>query len=161
MFNIKLHIPVSDQTPPPTAPNVSSNERSRGSRKGRSGRLGAQVEQTAKTNKDTGKLVHNINVEKTTSTESSLGKSDSMETSEKTSEIPDILDEKTKETSSSSTTTASDTSSTTQPSSSPVLMVEVINIKHEPFKVTEEVKALTQEVIKTIRDIITMNPLYR
>lgn len=43
----------------------------------------------------------------------------------------------------------------------PVLMVEVENIKHDSFKQTEEVKALTQEVIKTIRDIITMNPLYR
>uniref|UniRef100_A0A1Q3FWQ0 Lon protease homolog, mitochondrial n=1 Tax=Culex tarsalis TaxID=7177 RepID=A0A1Q3FWQ0_CULTA len=43
----------------------------------------------------------------------------------------------------------------------PVLMVEVENLKHESFKHTEEVKALTQEVIKTIRDIITMNPLYR
>ncbi|XP_055592763.1 lon protease homolog, mitochondrial isoform X2 [Uranotaenia lowii] len=43
----------------------------------------------------------------------------------------------------------------------PVLMVEVENIKHDTFKHTEEVKALTQEVIKTIRDIITMNPLYR
>ncbi|XP_059621987.1 lon protease homolog, mitochondrial isoform X2 [Phlebotomus argentipes] len=43
----------------------------------------------------------------------------------------------------------------------PVLMVEVENVKQEAFKQTEEVKALTQEVIKTIRDIITMNPLYR
>ncbi|XP_050081412.1 lon protease homolog, mitochondrial [Anopheles maculipalpis] len=43
----------------------------------------------------------------------------------------------------------------------PLLMVEVENVKHESFKNTEEVKALTQEVIKTIRDIITMNPLYR
>jgi ATP-dependent Lon protease len=43
----------------------------------------------------------------------------------------------------------------------PLLMVEVENVTHEPYKQTEEVKALTQEVIKTIRDIITMNPLYR
>lgn len=43
----------------------------------------------------------------------------------------------------------------------PVLMVEVENIKAEQFKQTEEIKALTQEVIKTIRDIISMNPLYR
>lgn len=43
----------------------------------------------------------------------------------------------------------------------PVLMVEVENVAAEQFKQTEEVKALTQEVIKTIRDIITMNPLYR
>jgi ATP-dependent Lon protease len=43
----------------------------------------------------------------------------------------------------------------------PLLMVEVENIQNDPFKQTQEVKALTQEVIKTIRDIITMNPLYR
>jgi Lon-like ATP-dependent protease len=43
----------------------------------------------------------------------------------------------------------------------PLMMVEVENVEHEPFKQTDEVKALTQEVIKTIRDIITMNPLYR
>lgn len=43
----------------------------------------------------------------------------------------------------------------------PVLMVEVENVAPEQFKQTDEVKALTQEVIKTIRDIITMNPLYR
>ena len=42
-----------------------------------------------------------------------------------------------------------------------IIMVEVENIKHEPFKHTEEVKALTAEVVKTIRDIISMNPLYR
>lgn len=47
------------------------------------------------------------------------------------------------------------------PPPQPVLMVEVENVKHEPYTQTEEVKALTQEVIKTIRDIITMNPLYR
>ncbi|KAL0101790.1 hypothetical protein PUN28_019140 [Cardiocondyla obscurior] len=42
-----------------------------------------------------------------------------------------------------------------------VLMVEVVNVTHEKFKQTEEIKALTQELIKTIRDIISMNPLYR
>jgi Lon-like ATP-dependent protease len=43
----------------------------------------------------------------------------------------------------------------------PLLMVEVENIQHDSFTQNQEVKALTQEVIKTIRDIITMNPLYR
>ncbi|XP_076301620.1 lon protease homolog, mitochondrial isoform X2 [Lasioglossum baleicum] len=43
----------------------------------------------------------------------------------------------------------------------PLLMVEVVNITHEKFRQTEEIKALTQELIKTIRDIISMNPLYR
>lgn len=42
-----------------------------------------------------------------------------------------------------------------------VLMAEVENVVHNKFRQTEEVKALTQEVIKTIRDIISLNPLYR
>ncbi|XP_016998097.2 lon protease homolog, mitochondrial isoform X2 [Drosophila takahashii] len=47
------------------------------------------------------------------------------------------------------------------PSVPPVLIVEVENVKQPSYKQTEEVKALTQEIIKTLRDIITMNPLYR
>ncbi|XP_001376069.1 lon protease homolog, mitochondrial isoform X1 [Monodelphis domestica] len=49
------------------------------------------------------------------------------------------------------------------PTSSPdeILMVEVENVVHEDFQVTEEVKALTAEIVKTIRDIIALNPLYR
>ncbi|CAG9098883.1 unnamed protein product [Plutella xylostella] len=42
-----------------------------------------------------------------------------------------------------------------------VMMVKVENLHHDQFKQTEEVKALTQETIKTIRDIINLNPLYR
>lgn len=42
-----------------------------------------------------------------------------------------------------------------------VLMVEVQNLKDEPVVVNEETKALTQEIVKTIRDIISLNPLYR
>lgn len=42
-----------------------------------------------------------------------------------------------------------------------VLMAEVENIKTEEFQQTDEVKALTQEIIKTLRDIISMNSLYR
>ncbi|XP_029174882.1 lon protease homolog, mitochondrial isoform X3 [Nylanderia fulva] len=52
-------------------------------------------------------------------------------------------------------------SSPPQSGSQPILMVEVVNVTHEKFKQTEEIKALTQELIKTIRDIISMNPLYR
>lgn len=43
----------------------------------------------------------------------------------------------------------------------PVLLVEVENVKKEEFAQTDEVKALTQEIIKTLRDIISMNSLYR
>lgn len=35
-----------------------------------------------------------------------------------------------------------------------VYIVETDNLVHEPFETTDEIKALTQEVIKTIRDII-------
>ncbi|CAJ1060153.1 lon protease homolog%2C mitochondrial [Xyrichtys novacula] len=45
--------------------------------------------------------------------------------------------------------------------SSNILMVEVDNVQHEQFTVTEEIKALTAEIVKTIRDIIALNPLYR
>ncbi|KAL7867087.1 hypothetical protein AOLI_G00149010 [Acnodon oligacanthus] len=47
------------------------------------------------------------------------------------------------------------------PNTNEVLMVEVDNVIHEEFQVTEEVKALTAEIVKTIRDIIALNPLYR
>lgn len=42
-----------------------------------------------------------------------------------------------------------------------VLMVQVENVVHDKFVMNEEVKALTQEIIKTIRDILALNPLYR
>jgi hypothetical protein len=35
-----------------------------------------------------------------------------------------------------------------------LLMAETENVVHEPFQTSDEVKALTQEIIKTIRDII-------
>ncbi|XP_036377129.1 lon protease homolog, mitochondrial [Megalops cyprinoides] len=47
------------------------------------------------------------------------------------------------------------------PASPEILMVEVDNVLHQDFQVTEEVKALTAEIVKTIRDIIALNPLYR
>lgn len=43
----------------------------------------------------------------------------------------------------------------------PILMVEVENVQHEEFVENQEIKALTQEIVKTIRDIISMNSLYR
>lgn len=48
-----------------------------------------------------------------------------------------------------------------EPPAGDLLMVEVENIVHEPFEPTQEIKALKQEIIKTIRDIVTMNPIYR
>lgn len=48
-----------------------------------------------------------------------------------------------------------------QVSMGPVLMAEVENVPHEKFVISEEMKAVTQEIVKTIRDIIALNPLYR
>jgi Lon-like ATP-dependent protease len=42
-----------------------------------------------------------------------------------------------------------------------ILVVDTSNLKHTEFEVTQEIKALTNEIIKTIREIISMNPLYR
>ncbi|XP_064083719.1 lon protease homolog, mitochondrial-like [Macrobrachium nipponense] len=54
-----------------------------------------------------------------------------------------------------------DASTQTPPTPKRVLLAQVENITHDKFQTTEEVKALTQEIIKTIRDIIALNPLYR
>ena len=54
-----------------------------------------------------------------------------------------------------------DTKASRKPAPDQVMMAKVENMVHEKFQQTEEVKALTQEVIKTIRDIINLNPLYR
>ena len=42
-----------------------------------------------------------------------------------------------------------------------LLIGKTENVVHKEFETTEEIKAMTQEVIKTIRDIISLNPLYR
>lgn len=42
---------------------------------------------------------------------------------------------------------------------SPVLTVQVVNVTHQAYTKTMEVKAITQELVKTLRDIITINPM--
>ena len=64
----------------------------------------------------------------------------------------------------SSTTSDSSTPASPQPetqSQVQVYMVETENFVQQDFETTDELKAVTQEVIKTIRDIIALNPLYR
>lgn len=68
---------------------------------------------------------------------------------------------KPKEEAEESTETVEEKSQMKKPLPEQVLMAKVENVNHEKFTQTEEVKALTQEVIKTIRDIINLNPLYR
>ncbi|KAG5441591.1 Lon protease mitochondrial [Clonorchis sinensis] len=45
--------------------------------------------------------------------------------------------------------------------SGPVLMAETVNVYHDPYETTQELKALSAEIVKTIRDIINLNPVYR
>jgi len=47
------------------------------------------------------------------------------------------------------------------PPPSHILMVETENVEHDSYTYTDEVKAITSEIVKTIRDIISLNPLYR
>lgn len=42
-----------------------------------------------------------------------------------------------------------------------VLMVETINLDNEAFQNTPEIKALCAEIVKSIRDIIQINPIYK
>lgn len=42
-----------------------------------------------------------------------------------------------------------------------VVMVDTENLSDNHFNFTDEVKAMTQEIVKTIRDIVNLNPLYR
>lgn len=42
-----------------------------------------------------------------------------------------------------------------------ILMVETVNLVHHEFKETQEIKALSNEIVKTIRELITLNPIMR
>lgn len=42
-----------------------------------------------------------------------------------------------------------------------ILMIETANLENLVFKQNDEIKALSNETVKTIRDIIQLNPLYR
>ena len=57
--------------------------------------------------------------------------------------------------------TSSEQAVETDTNSSIIQMVQVENVLHAPFKLTQEVKAVAAEAIKTIRDIIALNQLYK
>ncbi|CAF1630119.1 unnamed protein product, partial [Adineta ricciae] len=42
-----------------------------------------------------------------------------------------------------------------------ILLVNTENVKHDEYTQTPELKALTAELVKTIRDIVALNPFYR
>ncbi|PAA78514.1 hypothetical protein BOX15_Mlig018166g1, partial [Macrostomum lignano] len=64
----------------------------------------------------------------------------------------------------SSSSSDFDEASKQQDSSGPsgrVLLVETVNCYHNEFTQNAEIKALTAEIVKTIRDLISLNPMYR
>ncbi|TMW52625.1 hypothetical protein DOY81_002279 [Sarcophaga bullata] len=139
LFNIKMQIPADEtaQTGSTTASPISESERRKMARKSRPGRL----------------------QKRDVPPESSSSAPDTA--ADGNAGIASATDAKTSPESDASKTSGPINAAQTSNEPMPVLMVEVVNVQHENFKQTEEVKALTQEVIKTIRDIITMNPLYR
>lgn len=69
-----------------------------------------------------------------------------------------LAEQSTKETAQEEGTTAT---STEPQKPAHILMVDTSNLNNYEYENNQEVKALTNEVIKTIRDIIALNPLYR
>lgn len=112
----------------------------------------------------TPKSEHNDTVNSSKISRRSLRKKAENRVLEKIEKVDEVASTEVKppvDSSEKSTEKPSNPSAPPSGSSSPILMVEVVNVTHEKFKQTEEIKALTQELIKTIRDIISMNPLYR
>jgi len=145
LFNIKLKIPAEDQTTDQaeTAPIKSRADPSRKSR----GRLPRSRPGKSRESAAAEEMVQNQTLEPPLN---------SGQVESESSPKPPTEGKKVE-----SQAGAQGDATQSAPSAPPVLIVEVENIKQPAYKQTEEVKALTQEIIKTLRDIITMNPLYR
>ncbi|VDO04264.1 unnamed protein product [Rodentolepis nana] len=78
-----------------------------------------------------------------------------------TENIESASSEKTVSSFSDASSSSEEMFSSPPPTSEDVLMAETINIYNEPFENTQEIKALSGEIVKTIRDIINLNPIYR
>ncbi|XP_068148631.1 lon protease homolog, mitochondrial isoform X1 [Drosophila tropicalis] len=139
LFNIKLRIPAEDQSS--TSEDKPTTGRSFKSRKSR-GRL--PHHHRKRHQEKTNELLEAEELVQQQTLEEPL-KSGKLDTKNIESPIYAEADE----------------SNSVKDKPTPVLIVEVENVKQPTYKQTEEVKALTQEIIKTLRDIITMNPLYR
>lgn len=148
LFNIKLRIPAEDQST--DGANATGKSNNRGIRKTR-GR--APRRQTQKLNEAAS--AEEMAQRQTLEPPLPSGRVEQTTAATAKKNVEDV------KSSTAETTDNSTETSTGGPTTPPVLIVEVENIKQPVYKQTEEVKALTQEIIKTLRDIITMNPLYR
>lgn len=153
LFNIKLRIPAEDQS---NADAGSAKGGSRNARKTR-GRTPRRIREVVS--------AEEIAQRQTLETPLPSGRVTPTETpkpptptAKKPSDEKKTSNAEAKETSDPA---AKSEEASTSGSTPPILIVEVENVQQPVYKQTEEVKALTQEIIKTLRDIITMNPLYR
>ncbi|XP_073842996.1 lon protease homolog, mitochondrial isoform X2 [Musca autumnalis] len=149
-------LPQADETAKTGSSSSSKSsadlERRKMARKARTGRL--QKREVPPETTSTTETVYDANVIKTPVTPD-----DAKTSSSTTSSNESVTEKEGEKGAAESATSSAEPEAPTEPL--PVLMVEVVNVKHDNFKQTEEIKALTQEVIKTIRDIVIMNPLYR
>ncbi|CAH8554341.1 unnamed protein product [Schistosoma turkestanicum] len=76
-------------------------------------------------------------------------------------QVDNIISGSTSSTSPKPSTTTTNSANIDTGISSPVLLGETINLYHDLYENTQEIKALTAEIVKTIRDIISLNPVYR
>lgn len=105
-----------------------------------------------------GELIRDkLSEEKISALKNGLRRRSKRATVEKEKESP-LAEQSTKETQeeASGTATAPEPQKPAQ-----ILMVDTSNLNNYEYENNQEVKALTNEVIKTIRDIIALNPLYR
>lgn len=158
LFNIKLRIPAEDQS---DADANSAKAASRAARKTRGRTPRRQISKVRE-------VVSAEEIAQRQTLETPL--TSGVVTPTGTPKPPTPADKKPSDDKKTSAATADATATSdpadknaeaSTPSGTPVLIVEVENIKQPAYKQTEEIKALTQEIIKTLRDIITMNPLYR
>ncbi|XP_017127654.1 lon protease homolog, mitochondrial isoform X1 [Drosophila elegans] len=148
LFNIKLQIPAEDQTTD-QAEAASTKSRSETARKPR-GRVPRSRASKIRESAAAEEMVQSQTLEQPLK----AGKVESVGSPKPPKEGKPVEGTATNEAGAEGEATAS-------APPPPVLIVEVENVKEPSYKQTEEVKALTQEIIKTLRDIITMNPLYR
>ncbi|KRF84635.1 lon protease homolog, mitochondrial isoform X2 [Drosophila virilis] len=151
LFNMKLRIPAEDQSTGAADATAKSASRSARKTRGRTPRRQAHKINDAAS---AGELAQRQTLEPPLPS----GRVESTEPPKPTKPLEDLTKPPPTADNAGKST---ETSTAAPPTAPPVLIVEVENVKQPAYKQTEEVKALTQEIIKTLRDIITMNPLYR
>lgn len=100
-------------------------------------------------------------IDKDATSVSDSGISDIDSENSSSSDTPSSSPSNSQDTQQASTDDKTDESQTPVTEKNEILLVEVENHIHHPYEQTEELKAVIQECIQTIRDITNLNPLYK